>query len=107
MSRLVGRTDDMLVIRGVNVFPSEIERALLGVPELAPHYQLVVERPGHLDQLTVQAELREGETGGARLQALVEERLGRALGLTARVSIGPAGSVPRSEGKALRVIDRR
>jgi phenylacetate-CoA ligase len=107
MSRIVGRTDDMLVIRGVNVFPSEIERALLAVPELSPHYRLYVDRPGHLDELTVEAELRDGEAGGERLQALVEERLGRALGLTARVSIGPAGSIPRSEGKALRVIDRR
>jgi phenylacetate-CoA ligase len=107
MSRVLGRTDDMLIIRGVNVFPSEIERTLLAIPELAPHYQLVVERPGHLDELTVQAELRDGEEGGERLGALVEERLGRALGLSARVDILPPGSVPRSEGKALRVRDRR
>jgi len=107
MSRVVGRTDDMLVIRGVNVFPSEIERTLLAIPELAPHYQLVVERPGRLDELTVQAELREHERGGERLQALVEERLGRALGLSARVELAAPGSVPRSEGKALRVLDRR
>src|SRR5207248_8206848 len=82
MSRIVGRTDDMLIIRGVNVFPSEIERALLAIPELAPHYRLVVERPGHLDELTVLAELRAGEAGGERLHVLVAERLGRALGLT-------------------------
>jgi phenylacetate-CoA ligase len=107
MSRIVGRTDDMLIIRGVNVFPSEIERALLAIPELAPHYQLVVERPGHLDELTVEAELREGEPGGERLEAFVAERLGRALGLTARVRLGPPGSVARSEGKALRVVDQR
>ena len=107
MSRVVGRTDDMLIIRGVNVFPSEIERTLLAIPELAPHYQLVVERPGHLDELTVAAELRDGEDGGERLQALVEERLGRALGLTARVDLGGPGTVARSEGKALRVLDRR
>ena len=107
MSRVVGRTDDMLIIRGVNVFPSEIERTLLAIPELAPHYQLLVERPGHLDELTVEVELRPGEPGGERLQALVEERLGRALGLTARVRVGTPGSVPRSEGKALRVLDRR
>ncbi len=107
MSRVVGRTDDMLIIRGVNVFPSEIERALLAIPELAPHYQLVVERPGHLDELTVEAELRKGEPGGDRLEAFVEERLGRALGLTARVRLGAPGTVPRSEGKALRVLDRR
>jgi phenylacetate-CoA ligase len=107
MSRVVGRTDDMLIIRGVNVFPSEIERALLAVPELAPHYLLVVDRPGHLDELTVQAELRDGEPGGERLEAFVEERLGRALGLTARVELLARGGVPRSEGKALRVLDRR
>ena len=107
MSRIVGRTDDMLIIRGVNVFPSEIERALLAIPELAPHYRLVVERPGHLDELTVEAELREREPGGERLQAFVEERLGRALGLTARVRLGDPGSIPRSEGKALRVKDLR
>jgi phenylacetate-CoA ligase len=107
MSRVVGRTDDMLIVRGVNVFPSEIERALLAIPELAPHYQIVVERPGHLDELTVQAELREGEPGGDRLQGLVEERLGRALGLTAQVELGEPGSIVRSEGKALRVLDRR
>ena len=94
------RTDDMLIIRGVNVFPSEIERALLAVPELAPHYQLVVERPGHLDELTVQVE-------GTVDAALVREQLKSALGLTARVEVVAAGSVPRSEGKALRVVDRR
>ncbi len=107
MSRVLGRTDDMLVVRGVNVFPSEIERTLLAIPELAPHYQLVVERPGHLDELTVQAELREGEAGGERLAALVGERLGRALGIAARIDLLAPGGVPRSEGKALRVLDRR
>ena len=107
MSRVVGRTDDMLIIRGVNVFPSEIERALLAIPELAPHYRLVVERPGHLDELTVEAELRPGEPRGERLQAFVEERLGRLLGLTARVDILAPGRIARSEGKALRVVDRR
>jgi phenylacetate-CoA ligase len=107
MSRVVGRTDDMLVIRGVNVFPSEVERVLLAVPELAPHYRLVVERPGRLDELTVEVELREGEAGGERLTALVEERLARALGLSARAAVCAAASLPRSEGKAPRVLDRR
>ena len=67
----------------------------------------MVERPGHLDELTVDAELREHETGGERLEAFVAERLGRALGLTARVRLGTPGSVARSEGKALRVVDHR
>jgi phenylacetate-CoA ligase len=100
MSRVLGRTDDMLIIRGVNVFPSEIERVLLAVPELAPHYQLVVERPGNLDELTVQVE-------GTVDSALVAEQLESALALAARVEVLPPGSIPRSEGKALRVIDRR
>ena len=100
MSRVIGRTDDMLVIRGVNVFPSEIERVLLGIPGLEPHYQLVVERPDRLDELTVQVE-------GALDAAPVKERLERALGLSARVEVVPPGSIARSEGKALRVIDKR
>ncbi|HEU5216791.1 MAG TPA: phenylacetate--CoA ligase [Gaiellaceae bacterium] len=100
MSRVLGRTDDMLIIRGVNVFPSEIERALLAIPELEPHYQLVVERPGHLDELTVQVE-------GAGDPAAVSRQLRSVLGLTARVHVVPPGSIPRSEGKALRVLDRR
>jgi phenylacetate-CoA ligase len=100
MSRVLGRTDDMLIIRGVNVFPSEIERALLAIPELAPHYQLVVERPEHLDELTIQVE-------GTAAPDAVREQLGSALGLTARVEVLAPGSVPRSEGKALRVLDRR
>jgi phenylacetate-CoA ligase len=100
MSRIVGRTDDMLIIRGVNVFPSEVERVLLEISGLEPHYQLVVERPRHLDELTVQVE------GDARA-ADVQTRLSRALGLSAKVEVLRAGSLPRSEGKALRVIDRR
>jgi phenylacetate-CoA ligase len=100
MSRIVGRTDEMLIIRGANVFPSEIERALLAIPELEPHYQLVVERPGRLDELTVQVE-------GTVDAAPVREQLHRTLGLSAGVEIVPPGTVPRSEGKALRVLDRR
>jgi phenylacetate-CoA ligase len=100
MSRVVGRTDDMLIIRGVNVFPSEIERTLLSIPQIAPHYQLVVERPGRLDELTVQVE-------GAVDEAAVQAQLHSALGLTAVVESVTAGSIPRSEGKALRVLDRR
>jgi phenylacetate-CoA ligase len=100
MSRVVGRTDDMLIIRGVNVFPSEIERTLLAIPELTPHYQLVVERPGHLDELTVQVE-------GTADTARVREELERTLGLNAKVEVLRPESIPRSEGKALRVVDRR
>jgi phenylacetate-CoA ligase len=100
MSRIVGRTDDMLIIRGVNVFPSEVERVLLEIAGLEPHYQLVVDRPEHLDELTVQV---EGDASAAE----VRSRLSHALGVTARVEVVRTGSLPRSEGKALRVVDRR
>jgi len=100
MSRIVGRTDDMLIIRGVNVFPSEIERVLLGMPGLEPHYQLVVERPHRLDELTVQV---EGDANASDVQS----QLSQVLGLSATVEVLGAGSLPRSEGKALRVIDKR
>ena len=100
MSRVLGRTDDMLIIRGVNVFPSEIERALLAIPQLEPHYQLVVERPGRLDELTVQVE-------GTVEAASVRKQLHSVLGLSAQVEVVQRGSIPRSEGKALRVLDRR
>ena len=100
MSRVVGRTDDMLVIRGINVFPSEIERVLLGFEGVEPQYMLLVDRTEHLDELTVQIE-------GTADVAQVRERLERALGLSARVEVVASGSIPRSEGKALRVLDRR
>jgi phenylacetate-CoA ligase len=90
----------MLIIRGVNVFPSEVERVLLEIPGLEPHYQLVVERPRHLDELTVQV---EGEARPDHVRTV----LSRALGINAHVEILRPGSLPRSEGKALRVLDRR
>jgi phenylacetate-CoA ligase len=106
MSRIHGRVDDMLVVRGVNVFPSEVERVLLTLPELAPHYQLVLERPGRLDELTVEAEVREGEPA-KELAGRVEHALAQTLGLSGRVRLLAPQSIPRSEGKALRVLDRR
>ncbi len=109
MQRVSGRVDDMLIIRGVNVFPSEIETVLMRISELAPHYQLIVDRPRTLDVLEVQVEARDGVRGGMA-QAL-GERAARALrtelGLSAMVAVLPPRELPRSEGKALRLIDRR
>jgi phenylacetate-CoA ligase len=106
MSRVRGRVDDMLVVRGVNLFPSEVERVLLAHPELAPHYRLVVERPGRLDELTVEVEAREAGSYEP-LRAGVTAALAAELGLGCVVTILPPRSITRSEGKALRVIDRR
>ncbi|WPD18227.1 phenylacetate--CoA ligase [Thermaerobacter composti] len=118
MSRIKGRVDDMLVVRGVNVFPSEVEYQLLKIPELAPHYQLVVDRGRALDRIEVWVEPAPAVTGawggfdpGAevarRLEARVADVLGGALGLQVDVRLVAPGSIPRSEGKAVRVVDRR
>jgi phenylacetate-CoA ligase len=104
MSKIKGRTDDMLIVRGVNVFPSEIEAALLAVPEVAPHYQLVVSRDGALDEVEVQVELLTEVDG---IAARLSRRLRDVLGLSCRVVVQPPKTVPRSEGKAIRVVDRR
>ena len=117
MTKVKGRTDDMLIVRGVNVFPSEIERVVLDQHELAPHYQIVLSRDGALDRLAVHVELVAsvwqslGETtdcdGARRLAGRLRDELASVLALTADVELGAPGSVPRSEGKAVRVVDRR
>jgi phenylacetate-CoA ligase len=104
MARVRGRIDDMLIIRGVNLYPSEVERVLLRVPEVAPHYQLVVDRPGSMDELTV---LCEATTVSSALEQHIQHALREATGLTMLIRVLPPGSVPRSEGKAVRVVDNR
>jgi phenylacetate-CoA ligase len=107
MGPVIGRRDDMLIIRGVNLYPSEVELALLGVEGVAPHYQLVVERPGVMDELTVRCE----PSGAGAERAELAARVGRALhvetGIHMSVELLEPGQVPRSEGKAVRVLDRR
>jgi phenylacetate-CoA ligase len=117
MSRVKGRTDDMLIIRGINVFPSEIERVLLGQAELAPHYQIVLSRENAMDRLTVRAELTTqlyADTGSNLDNAVVRQigerlmaELREALALSAGVEIVAPFAIPRSEGKAVRVVDQR
>jgi len=118
MARLVGRADDMLVIKGVNVFPSEVEGALLDVAELVPHYLLVVDRRATLPRVEVQVEpapaFFERCGGGldpalaavAMLREQVTARLRAALGLSVEVTLMEPRTIPRSEGKAVRVIER-
>jgi phenylacetate-CoA ligase len=115
MARLKGRTDDMLVIRGVNVYPSQIEAVLLELPEVAPHYQLVVDRAGPLPRLEIRVELTEpvwqrwgGERAQGELTGLrtrLSERLQAGLGLVTEVTVVAPKTVPRSEGKAVRVVE--
>lgn len=108
MARVGGRIDDMLIIRGVNLFPSDIESVLLRIPDLTPHYQIVIDRPRALDVLRVQVESRcAAPADGQALARRAESALRSSLGLSAVVAVLPPGEIPRSEGKALRVIDRR
>jgi phenylacetate-CoA ligase len=104
MERVTGRTDDMLIIRGVNVFPSQIEEILLK-QRLAPHYVLEVRRDGHLDELDVVVE-RRPETPGAIAQD-VERLIKGTIGISTTVRVVEPGTVQRSQGKAVRVIDKR
>ncbi len=104
---LRGRRDDMIIVRGVNVYPSNVEHALLTVPEAAPHYQLVVERAGAMDELTVQCEPATSNVDPARLRTAVERVLREQLGVRVHADVLERGQVPRSEGKAVRVVDRR
>jgi phenylacetate-CoA ligase len=103
---LRGRLDDMLIVRGVNLQPSHVEHLLIGVDGVAPHYRLVLERPGPLDELTLECE-PAGELDRQALATRIAERLREHTGLRIAVDVRDPGTIPRSEGKAVRVIDRR
>jgi phenylacetate-CoA ligase len=109
MAKIVGRSDDMLIIRGVNVFPTQIEELILRLPALSPHYLLEVTREGHLDSMTVHVEPSESGSGTPCEEAATQlsESVKAYVGISVRVHIGGAGSIERSLGKAKRVIDKR
>jgi phenylacetate-CoA ligase len=107
MAQLRGRRDDMLIIRGVNLYPSHVEHLLLGVEDVAPHYQLVVRREGTMDELTVQCEPAHDGVSRAALTDRVSELLREHTGIRVQVEVLEMGAVPRSEGKAVRVLDQR
>ena len=118
IARIKGRADDMLIVKGVNLYPSEVESTLLGVEELQPHYQLIVDRTSTLARLEVQVEpspavvdrcggFDAGHPTLAELRRRIGERLAKAIGLSAEVTLLPPRTLPRSEGKAVRVIEKR
>ncbi|MES9995034.1 AMP-binding protein [Desulfovibrio aminophilus] len=112
MKRVQGRSDDMLIIRGVNVFPSQIETILLETDGLSPHYQLIVTRDGNLDNLEVQVEVDERLFSDAiknlqRVESKVQKNIKEFLGVTARVKLVEPRTIQRSEGKAKRIVDMR
>jgi phenylacetate-CoA ligase len=111
MGRITGRSDDMLIIRGVNVFPSQIEELILRQPELSPQYLIEVIRDGHLDSLMVRVELAAGHAIDATVRAAAAEALRRNvkayIGISVEVRVCEPNELPRSTGKAQRVVDRR
>jgi phenylacetate-CoA ligase len=108
MQKVTGRTDDMMIVRGVNVFPTQVEEQILAIEGLAPHYVCVLTRPGNLDELTVRVE-SVGEPGddAASLGAALARRIKHRIGVTARVEVVAPHSLERSLGKARRISDER
>jgi phenylacetate-CoA ligase len=112
IQRITGRVDDMLIIRGINVFPSQVEFALMGVPEVGQHFQIVVERKGALDDMLVRVELNKESfsdkiTDIMAIRQKIEHRLRNSLNVMAEVELVEPGSLPRFEGKSKKVIDKR
>jgi phenylacetate-CoA ligase len=109
--RVTGRDDDMLIIRGVNVYPSQVEAVLVGLPGLAPHYQIVLSREGALDAMTIEVEAAPaaalGEADRDCRAAEVARHIKSQIGVTCAVVVKAPGQVPRSQGKAVRVRDQR
>jgi phenylacetate-CoA ligase len=110
IEKVTGRSDDMVILRGVNLFPSQVEELILRVPELSPHFQLVLSRPHRLDELTVRVEARPEAAGaderrraGVALAGLVKE----SIGVTVDADVVEPGAIERSLGKAVRIVDLR
>ena len=109
ISRITGRSDDLIIIRGVNVYPANVESVLFEFEHLSPHFQLVLTRPGRMDEVTVEVECREGVDATQRegLGSRVARRIKERLGVSSTVDVKDPGSLPRSVGKLKRIIDRR
>ena len=116
MGKIMGRSDDMLIIRGINVFPSQVESVILSMPEFAPRYLLIVDRVGNLDTLTIQVEVRQevfasglfdGLTPVMELEKKLAAKLKSVLSISAKVQIKAPNTIERSEGKSKFVIDNR
>ncbi|HET8602021.1 MAG TPA: phenylacetate--CoA ligase PaaK [Segeticoccus sp.] len=109
MEKVTGRSDDLMIVRGVNVFPTQIEEIILSLPGLSPYFQCVLTRPGRMDELTVNAEADPG-TGEASYEQLAREvahHIKSTIGTTAKVNVVAPGGIERSVGKARRIVDQR
>jgi phenylacetate-CoA ligase len=107
MQKVTGRTDDMMIVRGVNVFPTQVEEQILAIEGLTPHYLCVLTRPRNLDELTVQVEAYDGAADRAALGRILSERIKHRVGVTAAVEVLAPHALERSLGKAKRISDQR
>ena len=110
MEKVTGRSDDMMIVRGVNVFPTQIEEHLLTVAALAPHFQIELSRDDRLDVMTVHAEVAHQGVGADERKQAVEtlvRRVKDSVGISVKVQIAEVGGVARSQGKAVRIVDKR
>jgi phenylacetate-CoA ligase len=109
MEKITGRTDDMIILRGVNLFPTQVEELILGLPALSPHFQLHLSRQGRLDAMTVHVERRpdatqaDAEAAGAQLAAHIKN----SIGVSAGIAVQDPDTIERSMGKMRRIIDER
>jgi phenylacetate-CoA ligase len=112
VQRIQGRVDDMLIIRGINVFPSQVEHTLMSIPEVGRHFQIVVDRQGALDDMLVRVEVSKESFSDKindlmRIRNMVEHKLRNSLNVSVNVELVEPGSLPRFEGKSKKVVDRR
>ncbi|MBC2934005.1 phenylacetate--CoA ligase PaaK [Nocardioides sp. zg-1228] len=109
MEKITGRTDDMIILRGVNLFPTQIEEIVLGIATLSPHFQCHLERRGNLDSLTVRVERRDAttDTEAAHAQSELQQRIKASIGVSVGVEVVDVASIERSVGKMRRIVDHR
>jgi len=110
MEKVTGRSDDMIILRGVNVFPTQIEEALLACPGLAPHFQIELTKPDRMDQMRVITEASDaamGKEGRETARRTLAATIKQSVGISVKIDVMDAGSVARSEGKAVRILDKR
>lgn len=107
MEKVTGRSDDMIILRGVNVFPTQIEECLMATPGLAPHFQIELSKPDRMDQMRVLCEAADGTADTEAATQTLAAHIKQSIGISVKVDVAAPGSVARSEGKAVRILDRR
>ncbi|WP_299721960.1 phenylacetate--CoA ligase PaaK [uncultured Tateyamaria sp.] len=107
MEKVTGRSDDMIILRGVNVFPTQVEEAIMATPGLAPHFQIELTRPDRMDQMRVLCEAADNSADRNAAGQALAAQIKQSIGISVRVDVAETGGVARSEGKAVRILDRR